>query len=274
VIATLREVQSPGFRLAGIRGLNYWEGRGNQIKPSNSRTQPIHVMTTSFKNRKANRNSSDGTRRCVRPRWFLAGIALAVGFSMAATGCQAPAPAATDAQLRAMQEANKAPDVQTIREGDVLKIAFPGAPNLDTTQQVRRDGRINLSIIGEVLVAGVKPADLAKQLAQQYASQLVEKEVNVTVVSSSFSVFVTGAVIRPGKITSDHPITVLEAVMEAGGFDNAKADIKAVLVIRIEDGQTRNITLNMKDVLEGRETRPFYLKPSDSVIVPERFSWF
>jgi hypothetical protein len=30
----------------------------------------------------------------------------------------------------------------------------------------------------------------------------------------------------------------------------------------------------MKDVLHGKTTRPFYLKPSDIVYVPEKFSWF
>jgi protein involved in polysaccharide export with SLBB domain len=62
--------------------------------------------------------------------------------------------------------------------------------------------------------------------------------------------------------------------MEAGGFDNAKADMRAVVVIRREEGQTKNYTLNLKLVLEGKLSEPFYLKPFDIVYVPERFSWF
>jgi polysaccharide export outer membrane protein len=118
------------------------------------------------------------------------------------------------------------------------------------------------------------PADLEKQLIQLYASQLVEKEVTVTVVSSTFSVYVTGAVIRPGKITTDHPITLLEAIMEAGGFDNTKADPKAVVIIRVEDGRTKRSTVNVKDIINGLQPEPIYLKPSDTVIVNERFSLF
>ncbi len=57
--------------------------------------------------------------------------------------------------------------------------------------------------------------------------------------------------------------------MEAGGFDNAKANIKAVVVIRQgADGKTTNYTLNLKLVLEGKDNEPFYLKPSDIVVVP------
>ena len=189
-------------------------------------------------------------------------------------GCETPSTAAPAEQSRSQPAAIAQPEVLIVREGDTLKISFPGAPNLDTTQQVRRDGRITLSMIGEVVAAGLTPRGLEQELLKLYASQLLSKEVTVTVVSSSIPVFGTGAVIRPGKVVSDNPISALEAVMEAGGFDRTKADMKAVVVIRQEGGQTRRYTLNLKSVLEGTQTEPFYLKPSDIVYVPEKFSWF
>ncbi|MEO7598740.1 MAG: polysaccharide biosynthesis/export family protein [Opitutus sp.] len=161
-----------------------------------------------------------------------------------------------------------------LREGDDVRISFPGAPNLDTTQRVRTDGRITLAMGGEVMASGLTPADLEKKLLDLYASQLVSKEVTVTVVSSSFSVFVSGAVLKPGKIISDHPLSALEAVMEAGGFDGGKADMQAVRIVRIQDGATKNFVINLKAALEGGQSEPFYLKRSDIVFVPEKFSWF
>jgi polysaccharide biosynthesis/export protein len=165
-------------------------------------------------------------------------------------------------------------EAQALRSGDVIKIAFPGAPTLDTTQQIRRDGKINLNLVGEVAAANLSPASLEKSLAELYASELVSKEVRVTVVSSAFTVFVTGAVVHPGKLTPDRSLTAFEAIMEAGGFDVAKADTKAVTVIRQESGQTRNYRLNLKAVLEGKNAQPFYLEAYDVVYVPEKFSWF
>ena len=194
--------------------------------------------------------------------------ALAAAISLALSGCQAPEGAPPPQKAQAQIEP------QTIREGDVLKLAFPGTPSLDSTQQVRRDGRISLSIVGELVVTGLTPVELEKELAKVYASQLVSSEVSVTVVSSSFSVFVSGAVIKPGKIQPDHPMTALEAIMEAGGFIADKADMKAVVVIRQENGGTRNYTLNLKEVLDGKSGKSFYLKPSDIIFVPEKFSWF
>ena len=56
-------------------------------------------------------------------------------------GCQTAPPAApTDSR----------PYITAVlREGDSIKIAFPGMSNQDTTQQVRRDGKITLSLGGE-----------------------------------------------------------------------------------------------------------------------------
>lgn len=165
-------------------------------------------------------------------------------------------------------------EAQTLHAGDVIKIAFPRVPTLDTTQQIRRDGKINLSVVGEVTAAGRTPADFEKELLNLYANEIVSKEVRVTVVSSAFSVFVTGAVVHPGKLTPERTLTAFEAIMEAGGFDLAKANTKTVTVIRQESGQTKNFTLNLKAVLDGKANEPFYLQAQDVVFVPEKFSWF
>jgi polysaccharide biosynthesis/export protein len=201
-----------------------------------------------------------------RPRTMLATLAVAILTAVA--GCQ------TTQTNAPVETAADQSDAIVLREGDVLKITFPGAPNLNDSQQIRRDGRIALSMVGEVVAAGLTPADLEKEILRLYSSQLVTKEVTVTVTSSSFPIFVTGAVVRPGKILSDHPITALEAIMEAGGFDYTKADLGHVRVIRNEKDGTKNYMLNLKEALEAKQSKPFHLKPSDIVYVPERFSWF
>jgi polysaccharide export outer membrane protein len=166
------------------------------------------------------------------------------------------------------------PEVITLREGDVLKISFPGSSSLDTTQQIRRDGKITLPLVGEVQAAGMTTEALRENLVKLYAPQLSTKEVTVTVASSTFPVYVNGSVLRPGKIMSDRPMTAFEAIMEAGGFDYAKANLKGVMVIRQEGSHSQKYILNLKLVMEGKGGEPFYLKPGDTVIVPEKFTWF
>lgn len=166
------------------------------------------------------------------------------------------------------------PPAYTLREGDILKITFPGSPTLNTVQQIRTDGKITLPLIGEVDAAGLTTAELQAKLMKLYAPQLSTKAISVEVQSSAFPVYVTGAVLHPGKISTDHPITALEAIMEAGGFDYTTADLKDVTVLRQEGNQTKHYTLNLKRVMDGKESKPFYLKPADIIYVPQRFNWF
>jgi polysaccharide biosynthesis/export protein len=201
-------------------------------------------------------------------------LVILVGLLVLGAGCQTLPPVSSPVSSGDRGEPAKQGEILVLREGDDVRISFPGAPNLDTTQRIRTDGRLTLSMVGEVVAAGMTPTDLEKKLLELYSSQLVSKEVTVTVISSSFSVTVSGAVLKPGKIVSDHPISALEAVMEAGGFAGTKADMQAVKILRVQDGVTKSFVVDLKAALEGRQTEPFYLKRSDIVFVPEKFSWF
>lgn len=195
-------------------------------------------------------------------RVFLAGMIMA-----AVTGCDSPQP-------KVISQVSSYIGALKLREGDTIKIAFPGTPSLDTTQQIRRDGKVALALIGEVKASGLTPSEFEKNLVKLYASEIVSKEVNVTVITSNLPIYVNGAVLRPGKILSDHPMTALEAIMECGGFDFGKANPAAVTVIRYEENQVKNYSLNLKLALEGQQVDPFYLRANDIIYVPERFAWF
>ena len=162
----------------------------------------------------------------------------------------------------------------TLREADVLKISFPGAPNLDTVQAIRRDGKITLPEVGEVVAVGKTPTELEKELVKLYADQLVSKDIIVTVQAAAFPIFVTGAVARPGKLLSDHPMTALEAIMESGGPDFTRANLKAVRIIRTQDNKTKNFKINLKGIVNNTPIDVFYLQPDDIIFVPEKITWF
>jgi len=160
-----------------------------------------------------------------------------------------------------------------LHEGDTVKISFPGAPTLDTAQKIRDDGKITLAMVGEMKAAGMTPHELELQLLKAYDAQLVVKEVSVTVEAAVFQVYVTGAVLRPGKLISERVETPLEAVIEAG-IDHNRANLKKVRIVREENGQTKTFTLNLDAVLKGKPTKPFTLKPMDKIYVPEKFMWY
>ena len=211
--------------------------------------------------------SSNLVRLVSRPAVSFCGLVLLVLFAF--SGCATTG----DNPVAAAKPAHS--EIITLREGDTVKIDFPGSPNLDTTQQIRRDGKISLQLVGEVQASGLTPQELQDSLIKQYAPQIASKEITVSVESSTFPIFVTGAVVRPGKVLSDHPMTALEAVMESGGFDYATANMRSVKIIRNENGVMKHYTVNLKRVLDGdKDEVPFYLKPQDIIYVSERFELF
>ena len=168
---------------------------------------------------------------------------------------------------------NLPPESVILREGDTVRITFPESANLNTVQQIRRDGKISLYLVGEFKAAGFTLSGLQKELLKLYEPQLVSKEINVTLESSAFFVFVTGAVARPGRLSFDRPLTALQAVIDAG-VEHSKANLKDVVVIRRQGGREERYHLNLRLELKGHGSEPFWLQPSDIVFVRERFTWF
>lgn len=157
-----------------------------------------------------------------------------------------------------------------IREGDVLRVNFDNVTNLNTTVSIPLDGMISLQMIGQVKASGKTVAELQSELIKLYEPQIRSTEITVTRVTSAASYTVGGAVGRPGKLPMERPLTVLEAIMEAGGVVNARAKVSEVSVFRIEDGRRINYKFDLKKALRGDEPNLFYLKPFDVIYVPEK----
>ena len=161
-----------------------------------------------------------------------------------------------------------------LREGDVLAITFPGSTNLNTVQQIRRDGMISLPLLGDVSAVDLTPAEFQDKVVKLFEPQVATRSVLVSVQSSAYPIFVTGAVQRPGKMLISEPMTVIDAILDGGGFDYQRANLHKVRVIRQADGKTERFVLDLQLVLDGKNTKPFYVRPNDIIFVPEKFTWF
>jgi polysaccharide biosynthesis/export protein len=160
-----------------------------------------------------------------------------------------------------------------LNAGDEVKISFPAAPELNQTQKIGTDGSLSLPLIGEVHAAGKSPGELQGELATRYKPQLQDNEVLVTLETRALPVVVSGAVQRPGKIIFERPATVLEAIMEAGGF-TPEADLKKISLIRIVKGEHYSQIFDMRAVLKGVPTRAVYISGGDVIYVPEKLLLF
>jgi polysaccharide biosynthesis/export protein len=190
-------------------------------------------------------------------------------------GCQSPA--YPDASIAASAAAPQPVDARAanystnlLQEGDVINVTFQYSTNYNTVQKIALDGALNLDAVGPVKAAGRTVVDLQTELARLYKPLTKGDVLTVKVYSSSDSIYISGAVIRPGKIPMDRPMTALEAIMEAGGFDPNRAKLSEVTILRIEDGKQKTYRLNLKKALRGANEEPFYLKPFDIVHVPTK----
>ncbi|HJT79718.1 MAG TPA: polysaccharide biosynthesis/export family protein [Chthoniobacterales bacterium] len=207
----------------------------------------------------ADEQSSAGNRNHLLGRFI--GIAVAVAAVMAAlstTSC-------TSAN-RATAEQAAAPAAVTLVAGDVIKLTFPGAPELNQSQKIRTDGKVNLPLIGEVSATGKTVPALQDELAQLYKSELKTSTVIVTLESSVTQVTISGAVGRPGKLVFERPTTVFQAIMEAGGATEF-GTLRNVHLVRLINGLQKTEILDLRPVVSGQETKPYYVRDGDVIVV-------
>jgi len=152
--------------------------------------------------------------------------------------------------------------------GDVIKLTFPGAPELTQTEKIKADGNVNLPMIGEVTASGKTLGSFQKELIKLYKPQLRNNDVFVTIEIGIANVVVSGYVAKPGKLTFDRPTTVFQAVMEAGGVSEY-GNLGKVRLIRTENGKQHSRVLNLKPSISQTVANVDYVKDGDVIYVPQ-----
>jgi polysaccharide export outer membrane protein len=174
---------------------------------------------------------------------------------------------------RSMTAENMVPTQLFLSAGDVLDISFFSATNFSGLRRIGPEGTITMPILGQVQASGKTAADLEVELEALYAKELQDPELFVNIAGSANVIYVSGSVRRPGRVTLDRPLTVLEGILEAGGF-TPEANLKKVTVIRYEGIDNTTFELNLEGIYTGEPVAPFYLKPRDVVNVPAKVQWF
>jgi polysaccharide export outer membrane protein len=157
--------------------------------------------------------------------------------------------------------------------GDTIKVTFAEESDLDQTEQIRRDGKVSLPLIGEVTAAGKRLMDFQREIISRYEGRLDNPEVLVTFDpgKASGTVFVSGFAHKPGSVAFDRPTTVYQAIMEAGGATDY-GSLSNVHLTRIINGEQRTETINLKPTVRGKPTKPIYVQDGDVIYISR--SWF
>jgi polysaccharide biosynthesis/export protein len=160
------------------------------------------------------------------------------------------------------------PSDYVIGADDTLHISVWNETQMNATLPVRPDGKISLPLLDDVQAAGLTPLQLKDSIAAKLKKYIADPRVTVVVTAmNSQRIYVLGEVTHTGAMPLLPNMTMLQALSSAGFTQFA--NLKAIYLLRTQDGQQAKIRFNYKDAIKGRGTQQnIVLRPGDTIVVP------
>lgn len=160
----------------------------------------------------------------------------------------------------------------TLRIGDPVEMKISGVPaedqaQVNNTYSVDANGSINLPYIGKVHAEGMTPAQLSRAIEEDYRSNKIYTNPNITIIMQPMARFVNvgGSVRSPSRVPFTEDMTLLTAISASGGF-NDFADQRHVRLLRGNDVTVYDVRKFRKD-----PSQDVKLRPGDKIEVPQSF---
>lgn len=186
----------------------------------------------------------------------------------ATTGPANTAPPAINPEAQAV-------DVYRIGVDDIVEVSVWHNPDLNAKVPVRPDGMISIPLVGDVEAGGKTPEEVSKEIAEKLKTYVRDPQVAVILTELRSHEYlsrvrVTGAVRNPISVPYRQGMTVLDAVLAAGGTTEfASAD--ATELYRKEGEGTRAYAVRLDRILKKGDLSTNYpAQPGDVITVPER----
>lgn len=167
-------------------------------------------------------------------------------------------------------------DKYLIGVDDRVRVSVWRNPDLSVTVPVRPDGKISIPLVGDVQAGGLTAEQVAQNIKKKLS--LYMRAPNVAVILTELRsheylsrVRVTGAVRRPLSLPFRQGMTVLDAVLAAGGINEFASPNRTKLYRKqnSDSPEIRKIRLG-KILTSGKLETNYNLKPGDVITVPER----
>ena len=171
--------------------------------------------------------------------------------------------------------------VDSYRSGvdDVVQVAVWRNPELGITVPVRPDGKISVPLVGDVAAGGKTPDEVGKDIQQKLAQYVRDPQVAVILTDLRSHEYlsrvrVTGAVRQPVSVPFRPGMTVLDAVLAAGGLTDFAAPDRSELYRKAglaPDAGTTSHKVRLDRILNHGDLQTNYpVAPGDVITVPER----
>jgi len=191
--------------------------------------------------------------------------------------------AASCASTGSVSQEGAPPSVETaavndyqIGVDDIVQVSVWRNPELGITVPVRPDGKITVPLVGDIAAGGRTPAEVAKDIQDKLTAYVRDPQVAVILTDLRSHEYlsrirVTGAVKQPVSIPYRQGMTVLDAVLAAGGVTEFAAPDRSDLYRKNGDGRTHSYPVRLDRILgRGDLSTNFPVAPGDVITVPER----
>lgn len=150
---------------------------------------------------------------------------------------------------------------------DTLTVRVFKMPDLSGDYEVDLTGNLQLPLIGSVSAAELTTAELDQRLTQRYGERYLQNpDITVGVKSSTRrTVTVDGAVKQSGSFPVTGPLTLIQAVAQAGGTAE-DANPRRVAIFRTVSGKRQAAAFDLTDIRRGEAADPA-VYPGDIVVV-------
>lgn len=158
---------------------------------------------------------------------------------------------------------------------DIVQVSVWRNPELGITVPVRPDGRISVPLVGDVMAVGLTPSQVAADIQEKLAAFVRDPQVAVILTELRSHEYlsrvrVTGAVRQPISLPYRQGMTVLDAVLAAGGVNEFAAADRSSLYRR-EGDETSSYAVRLDRIINrGDLETNFTVAPGDIITVPER----
>jgi polysaccharide export outer membrane protein len=151
---------------------------------------------------------------------------------------------------------------------DQLLVSVLPEPLLERTVVVRPDGMISFDLVGDIPASGRTLDEIAKEIEGKIGEYKRGARVTVALAGSlSISITLLGEVKVPSNFALDRDMRVVEALGRVGGT-SIFASRSNARVIRVRDGQTTVIPIDIAAIERGDLRTNIWLMPGDVVYVP------
>ena len=156
--------------------------------------------------------------------------------------------------------------------GDSIGLRFVLNPELnEESLPVATDGTLAAPLVGAVPAAGNTVDALHSLLQVRYAKYLRNPALDVMIHSyTAAQAYVGGEVKKQGIYPMQGPLSVMQAVVMAGGASDTAAMSETILIRRRADGRPMMRTIDLRRYLNTADSRDNVgLQPGDVVYVPK-----